>query len=247
MLRSYLSTNNHKIVVDQSRKYLRIYHRQPFHIDLPSCLERFFADPDTVVSNGTLLKDGNKTTVVKITHGDIELVIKRFNIVSRWHAITRGIRKSRAHRCWVYAHLLKELGVDTPEPVAILEQRYGPVRQSAYYIMRYRKGQPGRNLILDASKQERDRYFQSLASDLGHLHDKMITHGDLKATNWLWDKNHWIWLDLDATRQHPSRRSFTFNWYRDMRRLLQNWRNRPDILEQAKATIPWTANIKPNK
>jgi hypothetical protein len=72
----------------------------------------------------------------------------------------------------------------------------------------------------------------------------MITHGDLKATNWLWHENKWIWLDLDATRQHRYRRSFIVAWHRDMRRLLKNWHNHPHILKHAKLLVPWVSHSK---
>jgi len=153
------------------------------------------------------------------------------------------LRTSRAHRCWVYAHVFKESGLDTPEPVAMIEQRFGPIKRRAYYIMQYRHGDPGRTIILQASAQELKRYLDAMANDLARLHRKLITHGDLKDSNWLWDENRWVWLDLDSARQHTQLRSFTITWFRDMRRLLRNWQHRPDILQLAKRVIPWTANF----
>ncbi len=244
MRRKHLSTNNSTIIVEKNWNVLRIYHRRPYHPDISEVLASIFADPDAAIANAELLKDGNKTTLAKVTQGDVELVIKRYNIINLWHAITRGFRNSRAHRCWVFAHLFNELGLDTPEPVAMIEQRQGPIRRRAYYIMRYRSGVVGRTAILEANPQQLEHYLQTLVSDLQQLYNRMITHGDLKATNWLWHNNKWIWLDLDATRQHRYRRSFTVAWYRDIRRLLKNWQDYPHILKHVKLLVPWTADSK---
>jgi len=244
MQRKHLSTNNSTIIVEKNWGVLRIYHRHPYHPEIPELLASIFADPDAAILNAELLKNGDKTTLAKITQGDVELVIKRYNTISFWHAINRGLRTSRAHRCWVYAHLFKELGLETPEPIAMIEQRQGPIRRRAYYIMRYRSGVLGRTAILEANPQQLEHYLQTLVNDLQQLYNRMITHGDLKASNWLWHDNKWIWLDLDATRQHRYRRSFTIAWYRDMRRLLKNWQDHPLILKHVKLLVPWTHNSK---
>ncbi|MEE9424910.1 MAG: lipopolysaccharide kinase InaA family protein [Methylococcales bacterium] len=239
MKRQLLSKNNSNIIVEKNWDVLRIYHRQAYHPDIPNLLATIFANPDLAMQNGELLKDEGKTTLAKISKGDVELVIKRYNIINRWHAISRGFRISRAYRCWVYAHLFKQLGLDTPEPVAMIEERQGPIRKRAYYIMRFRSGLLGRTAIQEANPQQIEQYLGCLVDDLQQLYDRMITHGDLKATNWLWHENKWIWLDLDATRQHRYRRSFTITWHRDIRRLLKNWQDHPQILQQAKLLLPW--------
>lgn len=244
MQRQLLSKNNNKIIVEKTWKVLRIYHRQPYHPDLPDLLATIFADPDLAMEKGELLKDEGKTSLAKVSKGGVELVIKRYNIINTWHAITRGLRISRAHRCWVYAHLFKEFRLDTPEPVAMIEERQGPIRRRAYYIMRYRTGLLGRSAVTNANSLQIERYLGCLVNDLQQLYDRKITHGDLKDTNWLWDKNRWIWLDLDATRQYRLRHTFALAWNRDIQRLLKNWQDHPQILQQAKLLIPWISGSK---
>lgn len=239
------SKSNKQIVVEKYwRKHL-IYHRQPFHANLPDLLAQLFSDPDTVFQSGELIKTGDKTSLAKVTVGDLELVIKRYNIINYWHGILRALRPSRAHRCWVYSHAFKELGLDTAEPVAMIENRFGPIRKTSYYVMRYRRGNPGRHELANASPDLLEYYIKKLSDDLTVLHHNKITHGDLKATNFLWSDNHWVWLDLDATRQHIHRRSFTITWFRDMHRLLRNWENFPQIKQCALEHIPLLKNFKP--
>ena len=55
------------------------------------------------------------------------------------------------------------------------------------------------------------------------LHRLKISHGDLKATNLLWQDGKIIVIDLDALRQHNSTSGYARAWRRDRARLLRNW------------------------
>ncbi len=48
---------------------------------------RFVQNPDQFVREGTLIKDGNTTTVALVTLGDREYVLKRYNIKSPLHGL----------------------------------------------------------------------------------------------------------------------------------------------------------------
>lgn len=244
MQRSKLSKPNEHIIVKKNWFRHLIYHRQPVQEDLSDELDQLFSDPDAAIQSGELIKAGDKTTLAKVTINNTELVIKRYNIINHWHGILTAIKVSRAHRCWVYAHVLKDLGLDTAEPVAMLENRFGPFKKTSYFVMRYCQGNPGRNELAQATPEQLDRYMKTLSDDLHVLHQNKITHGDLKATNYLWHDDHWVWLDLDATRQHSLLRRFTIAWYRDMHRLLRNWENLPQIKKSAFEHIPWLNNFK---
>ena len=50
-----------------------------------------------------------------------------------------------------------------------------------------------------------------------------ISHGDLKATNLLWDAGQVMVIDLDAVVQHRSAAAHARAWRRDRARLLRNW------------------------
>lgn len=55
------------------------------------------------------------------------------------------------------------------------------------------------------------------------LHRERISHGDLKATNLLWQDGRVVLIDLDAMQQHRSDASHARAWGKDRARLLRNW------------------------
>ena len=178
--------------------------------------------PDAWVAQGAMLKDGGTCTVVRAMAGNLDCVVKRYNLKNLRHALSRSWRPSRAWHSWRAGHLLRHLGVATPEPLAVLEERFGPLRRRAFLVTRHC---PGRSLQeqLDAGRKPDREEAAALLELFSALHSMRIEHGDLKATNLLWlDGQLWV-IDLDAMHRHASTTSYLRAWRRDRRRFLANW------------------------
>ena len=178
--------------------------------------------PDQAIHSGTLLKDGNTATVALTHLAGRAVVIKRYNLKNFRHAFSRMWRPSRAWHAWHAAHRLVFLDIATPAPLAVIEERVGPLRRRAYFITVHC---PGPNLLelLDPLQPPPDAIAAALVTTFQRLFDARITHGDLKATNLLWHSGRIFLIDLDATTAHPSGQSFAASWARDRARLLRNW------------------------
>ena len=169
-----------------------------------------------------MLKDGRTSTVARVSAGDLDCVVKRYNLKNLRHALSRCWRPSRAWHSWRAGHLLRHLGVATPEPLAVLEERLGFLRRRAFLVTRHSAGQPLLE-CLDASRAPSAEEAEALLEFFRALHLMRIEHGDLKATNLLWHEGR-IWvIDLDALRQHDSRKTYARAWRRDRSRFLANW------------------------
>ena len=144
---------------------------------------RFLKAPDSLMSKGTLLKDGNTATVALVQVGGRPLVVKRYNIKGLGHLLRRGLRTSRAHISWRNAHLLRILGIPTPGPVAILEQRRGPFRLKSYFVMEYVEGENARSLFrMKRPDTDRNKLITRIVGLIQMLSNASISHGDFKAT-----------------------------------------------------------------
>jgi tRNA A-37 threonylcarbamoyl transferase component Bud32 len=188
-------------------------------------------DPDTFMAKGRLLKAGNTCTLALVTAGGLSLVIKRYNIKNTWHAIKKCPRPSRAWKSWRNAHRLNLLGIPTPRPVAFVENRWGPLRSKAYFITEYIDAD-NLNHLIHSGKAKDDSLkdvIQKFVETLRQFADASLSHGDLKATNFLVDADKISITDLDAMREHHFRWTHRRAFRKDCQRLMENWKGMPDI------------------
>lgn len=185
-------------------------------------LAPLLAAPDAAMRRGQLLKDGGTCTVTKVTASGRPLVVKRYNLKSAGHAVSRLWRPSRAWHSWREGHRLQFLGIATPAPLALVEERIGPLRRRAWLITEHC---PGKNLLehLVADCAPPDAEAAALTGLFAAMQRMLISHGDLKATNLLWHDGKVFVIDLDATVQHRSPTAWQRAWRRDRARLLRNW------------------------
>lgn len=182
------------------------------------------ADPDRWMESGVPLKRGNTATVARVEAGGRQFVVKRYNIKGAGHAVSRCWRPSRAWHAWLEGHRLGFLGITTPRPLALIERRLGPLRGHAWLVTEYC---PGENLAirlaphLDASPPAAE--LAAVCNLFKQLTAACVSHGDLKATNLLWDGDRLSLIDLDAMRQHKGADSFARAWRKDRARFLRNW------------------------
>lgn len=189
-------------------------------------------DPDRWLEQGVSLKQGNTATLALIGHGGRNLVIKRYNIKGPGHALSRCWRPSRAWHSWVEGHRLSILGFVTPKPLALIENRLGPLRGRAWLIVEHCAGRnledcPPTATTIAAVK---DLFDQLVAA--------RISHGDLKATNLLWHDGRICLIDLDAMHQHKTETGFRRAWQKDRARFLRNWPGDKDLAQALEAILP---------
>ena len=191
----------------------------------------FLADPDPVIEAGRLLKDGNTSTVGLVQVGDQRFVVKRYNIKNAWHALKRCLRPSRAWISWRNAHRLASLGICAPRPILFLEKRWGPFRSTAYFMTEYVDGIDAFHLMHSQGTKEisQERLAKLFAELLQSFADARISHGDLKATNFILSKGGIFVVDLDAMREHWNRWRLRQVFVRDCQRLMENWTDVPEV------------------
>jgi len=184
--------------------------------------DQFVADIEEIVTAGELLKDGNSTTVVRAEVAGKQVVIKRYNIKNKVHFLRRCLRPTRAAVSWRNANLLAFMGIATAKPLGFIENRVAGLRQNAYFICEYTAGEE-----LLSAYQQRDAdeaELEQLRRLFSYLEQAKVSHGDLKASNFLInDKGKIYLIDLDAMKQHPCQPSFEKALEKDKRRFMANW------------------------
>ncbi len=186
---------------------------------------------DQAIAEGEILKRGNSATVARVKVGTLDLVIKRYNIKNTLHRVRRAFQPSRAAVSWANAQRLTHCGIETPEAIAILEERTGPLRGRAYIINRYMPGVSAEQFFADNAPNSKnskllipqfDEIFRAMANI-------RVSHGDLKASNFIISDQRVVLIDLDSMRQHHQQRKFQAAFNKDMARFQRNWNQWPKL------------------
>lgn len=176
--------------------------------------------PDYIMTLGNVLKHDATTTVIQLSRDHINWVIKRYNSKDSWHKIRRILQTSRAQNCWHASRLLKEIGILTPRRVAMIEERWkGKIRQRSYFVSEYIEG-----VTLDRVLADPDHWDENLIQQTAKLITKLrtngITHGDLKATNFIVKDSDIYLIDLDVTKKVSLGNQ---GLIKDYQRFMRNW------------------------
>ena len=187
-------------------------------------VESFILDIEKIVAEGELLKEGKSATIVRAEVAGRQLVIKRYNLKSKWHFMRRCFRASRAAASWKNANLLKLLGISTANPIGFIENRIVGLRHTAYYICEYTPAVELSSIYQQRAPTDSElKQFQHIFSC---LRQAKVSHGDLKASNFLiGDSGKITLIDLDSMKQHRYEFAFEKAFYKDQVRFLANWRD----------------------
>ncbi len=192
-------------------------------------MAELLANPDAAIVDGKILKDGNTATVALVDGPQGPLVIKRYNIKNPGHRLSRMFRKSRAWISWANAHRLEFLGISTVKPVALIEERLGLLRGRAYFITEYVEG-PDATVLTEREDPASD--IVSIVELLKSLSAAGVTHGDLKASNFLLASSGAVIIDLDSMREHQDPEEKRRAEMKDLERFLKNWESTPQMAER---------------
>jgi tRNA A-37 threonylcarbamoyl transferase component Bud32 len=172
--------------------------------DLPDeVLDTWLADPDAPLAGARLLKDSRTSTVAELTidtpAGPRVVVYKRFNLKSAIGAVKNVLRPSPALRSWVTGNSIRDRGLPTARPLAVFHRTRLGVPLTGYAVF---------DKVLDAlglpeavaAPQRRPAVLREWADRLGRLvrrmHDRQVSHRDLKAPNVLMAGGEPVLIDL---------------------------------------------------
>lgn len=191
-------------------------------LPLPDSIKAY----DTVIATSQRLKEGNTCTVALATFADTQVVIKRYNIKNVLHRISRLLRPTRAAASWANAHRLQLLGIATPRPIALIEQRTLGLRGKAYFLSEYVEAPDVAEYFASTTdKAMRAACIKAIVQLCYRLYLLNISHGDMKYSNIKVVDGLPMLIDLDSMQQHKYAYFSQKAHVRDLRRLMQNWQD----------------------
>lgn len=214
---------------------VRIYREDNFFSAISNrffmkSLPKSLQDCDALIASQQRIKSGNTCTVALAQIDGIAVVIKRYNIKSYWHGVTRAVRQTRAAVSWANAHRLELLVIATAAPIALIEQHKFGLRGKAYFLSEYLDAPD----VAEFFSQVGDSALQAetmanIANLFYRLHLLQISHGDMKASNIKIIDNKPFLIDLDSMRQHSFAWAAVNAHAKDLRRFMRNWQDMPAL------------------
>ncbi len=181
-------------------------------------------DPDGLLADGRMLKDGDRCTVVRVEIGSQAFSLKRFNLKGIAHTAVHTAMRSRASWCWKSAQRLVELGFRVAPPQALREDRAGPLRFRSYLASEWVEGTSCDVLLQQATDAELETLANAFAALWNQLGRHKVIHGDMKASNFIREPGGRIcMIDLDGVRFDLSPRRYRIKRDEDRWCLLRNF------------------------
>jgi tRNA A-37 threonylcarbamoyl transferase component Bud32 len=175
-----------------------------------------------------VLKNDPTSTVVVVKIDDHLLVIKRSNTKDWFHVIRRFFALSRARKNWRNALVLKSYDISTFLPVAIVEERFGPLKGRSYLICSYIQGAEAIDYFA-SNESSAYQVATNIVQMIKNLAKHWVSHRDLNLSNIiLIDGKPWL-IDLDAMRKHRFWHFAHRGAKREIERFMINCRSTPGV------------------
>jgi len=215
-------------VTQRASWFSRVFVANDFAEHLPTLVSELEA---ALHNTDVAIKHDRTTTVLRLELSNGDFVLKRYNPRNQWHKVKRALRGTRANRCWLMSYAFEQAGLNVARPILMVEKRFGPIRQNAYFVNEHLPGRELLTLLPTMGHFERKAVLNEVRDAFDKMRDAKITHGDMKASNLIWSRGRLFFIDLDAAAKHRSRVTWSQSHNKDRKRFMKNWANESGLLE----------------
>jgi len=154
--------------------------------------EQFRHLTDTIARLPQMMDEGrgevvydSRNRVARFTIDGLSLMVKRFKRVNAVQQVVYTFfRKTKAERAYTYATEFLRRGIDTPQPVAYMEERHHSLFTIGYFVSLETPGTETSLLLREVQDYPHD-LAEAVARQVVLMHDKGILHGDPNLSNFL--------------------------------------------------------------
>ncbi|HEX19889.1 MAG TPA: hypothetical protein ENG78_03610 [Acidiferrobacteraceae bacterium] len=194
----------------------------------------FIESPDTYIEKhmDRYLKQGRSSTVAVVRFQERLFVVKRYNIKNLWKGVAHAWRRTRARKSWINAHRLLINGIRTAKPVILIENKFGPINLTSYFVTEYISGPNIQAYFQDSdiSRDKKSQLADKIRIMFSRLNELNISHGDMKASNIIINNDEPCLMDLDSMRKHRLNYILQRRQQKDRARFLKNWKHDKDAM-----------------
>lgn len=176
------------------------------------------SDIDQLLESGTIIKTDRATTVAKSTAAGRDVIIKRYNNQGFLNSLKYTLGGSRAKRVWRETYLLQELNIATPTALGYFDVLHKGRVIRSYLINEFFPEPILHYLLLEKLIPITDwpEIVELVRKLLSDLHNKGVTHGDIKNSNIIYNKGELVLIDLDSLIIHRSKKKLQSHIKKDI-------------------------------
>ena len=146
-----------------------------------------------------------RNMVARMLDGGATFMVKRFKRVNIIQQIVYTFfRKTKAERAFLFAQTFLQRGIDTPRPVAFMEQKRLGLFTVGYFVSEEVPGTET-HLLLREVQHYPPQLAQAVAEQVCLMHSRGILHGDLNLSNFLCTEDshgQYHFTMIDTNRSH---------------------------------------------
>lgn len=144
-----------------------------------------------------------RNEIKKIPCDDYSIVVKSFKVPNLLNRIVYTyFRGSKALKSYENALRLRALKINTPEPVAIIQEMTPTLHKSYFLSIAFEYDYTLRPALRDPDFEEREELLRAFARFTAHLHENGVLHNDYSQGNILIkkEKDGYIFSIVDINR-----------------------------------------------
>ncbi|MCR4765859.1 MAG: hypothetical protein K5856_06775 [Bacteroidaceae bacterium] len=131
-----------------------------------------------------------------ITPEGLHINIKRYHkpFILNNIIYSSGLRKPKGLRAYEYPFILQKKGIDTPEPIAYIEERKWGLLEYCYFISIQAQKYSTLYDMGNATEGTYEDLAKALASFTANMHEKEVLHKDYSPGNILYKKENGMYM-----------------------------------------------------
>ena len=127
----------------------------------------------------------SRNRVVRFVIDGQPMMVKRFKRVNAVQQVVYTFfRKTKAERAFLFAKEFLRRGIDTPQPVAYMEERHHGLFTTGYFVSLETPGTETSLLLREVQDYPKD-LAEAVARQVVLMHSRGVLHGDLNLSNFL--------------------------------------------------------------
>lgn len=146
--------------------------------------------PGIFETRGETIYDKRNRIKVMTAPDGTKVNVKRYQVprgINRY-VYSLGIRKPKGERAYLYPQRLLAEGIDTPEPIAYIEERRGGILGHCYFISVQSPYGHTMYELGNAREGEYEEIARAFARFTARMHDSRVLHLDYSPGNILFDR-----------------------------------------------------------